>query len=149
MGTFDILHSGHLFLFGQCRKIAGDSGKVVVSVNSDTFVSTYKGSKPAQTLEDRFSILENIRNIDSVTVLSSKEQTKSVILQVLGNRQNQNFLVVGDDWAPPKDYYEQLGVDQTWLDDHDISLIYIPRSSLSSTSIKTRIRESDTKNTIK
>jgi cytidyltransferase-like protein len=46
IGTFDLLHVGHLELLAGCRELAGGSGSVVVAVNRDAFVERYKGRRP-------------------------------------------------------------------------------------------------------
>jgi len=42
-GTFDLFHYGHMEFLKACKKI---STKVVVSLNTDAFVESYKGSVP-------------------------------------------------------------------------------------------------------
>lgn len=137
MGTFDLLTSGHLFLFEQCRKIAGHEGRVVVTANSDEFIQSYKGFKPTMTLEERLHILNSIKTIDTAIVNFGNEDASSVIEIIM-----PDFLVIGQDWAL-KDYYAQLKITQDWLDERNISLIYIPRvKELSSTELKSRIARS-------
>ena len=134
MGTFDLLTSGHLFLFEQCRKIAGPHGQVIVTANSDEFVHRYKGSNPVMSLDERLHMLGSLRDISSAMVNFGDEDAASVIESI-----NPDFLVIGQDWAL-KDYYGQLGITQEWLDERDISLIYLPRvKELSSTELKKRI----------
>src|SRR5438105_3578943 len=47
-GTFDLIHTGHLYLLRQCRSLAGPAGVVVVSLNTDEFVLEYKQRAPIQ-----------------------------------------------------------------------------------------------------
>ena len=143
MGTFDILHSGHIFLFEQCRKIAGPNGEVVVTANSDEFVKMYKGQYPAQNIDDRLAVLQSIKHIDYVETLTSQEDTESMINYVFDYPTADRFMVIGSDWAPPKDYPKQLGVDEGFFVRNGISLLYIPRTDEhSSTNIKNRVRNS-------
>jgi hypothetical protein len=49
-----------------------------------------------------------------------------------------DIIAIGTDWAR-KDYYLQMGFTQDWLDERDISLIYIPYThSISTTKLKAR-----------
>ena len=54
---------------------------------------------------------------------------------------NPDFLVIGSDWAPPKDYFEQLQITPAFLRENAISLMFHYREGLySSTSLKERVR---------
>lgn len=139
MGTFDLPHSGHMHLFEQCKKIAGsgEDGFVHVGLNPDRFVAEFKGRPPIQTYEERRSIIRANRYVDFV------HQTPGADAKPLIELVNPDFLVIGSDWAPPKDYYGQLQITPEWLHMRDIALLYLDRWSLhSSTELKARIRES-------
>lgn len=145
MGTFDILHSGHLSLFKQCRKIAGESGIVIATVNSDEFVEKHKGHPAAQNEEDRRAIVEALEFVDEVDILYSDHDAVVMMEQLLeGYRYDSDlFVVVGSDWAPPVDYYGRLGASPEWFDEWGVSLVYVPRKpNYSSTAIKGRVRGS-------
>ena len=43
-GCFDVLHYGHFKILEYCRELAGNEGKVVVGLNSDSSVKALKGS---------------------------------------------------------------------------------------------------------
>lgn len=136
LGTFDLPHSGHMYLFEQCRTIAGKKGEVHVSVNPDWFIEKFKGRLPVQTWEERVSILGAVKYIDHIWETPGPD-AKPLIEEV-----NPDFLVIGVDWAPPKDYYSQLQITQEWLADRNIALLYLDRlGDLSSTNLKARIRE--------
>lgn len=130
-GTFDLFHSGHVNFLKQCKKI---SDVVIVALNTDEFIERYKGKKPIITYEDRKSVLLSCKYVDNVIENINGEDSKPTILSV-----SPNIIAIGDDWAK-KDYYKQMNFTQQWLDDNDITLIYIPyKYGISSTEIKKRL----------
>lgn len=134
-GSFDILHIGHINLLRKCRKIAGDCGLVVVSLNTDNFIEKYKGRPPIFSFDDRKKMLIEARSVDKVVENAGGEDSKPVIIQEL-----PDFLIVGSDWAK-KDYYKQMNVTEEWLCSRGVTLIYVPYTeSISSTIIKEKCR---------
>jgi glycerol-3-phosphate cytidylyltransferase len=132
-GTFDLFHAGHVNFLKRCKEIAGELGSVVVSLNTDEFIKEYKGKPPIVSFSDRMAVLKACKYVDQVIANSGGADSKPTILQV-----NPNIVAIGSDWAK-KDYYKQKQFTQDWLDDKDISLIYIPYTKgISSTEIKTR-----------
>jgi glycerol-3-phosphate cytidylyltransferase len=132
-GTFDLFHAGHVNLLRQCRYIAG-RGRVVVALNTDEFIESYKGSSPVCSFEDRRKVLEACRYVDEVIPNWSGGDSKPTIMSV-----RPSFIVIGSDWAQ-KDYYAQMQFSQEWLDEHNIVLVYVPYTDgISSTQIKERI----------
>jgi cytidyltransferase-like protein len=137
MGTFDTLHPGHIYLFEQCRRIAGKSGEVAVTVNTDGFVTSYKGRPPVQDQFARKRMVESVRFVSIVEFLDHQDAKPTIELF------EPDFIVIGMDWAPPKDYYGQLMITPSWLEERDIALLYLDRlGDHSSTNLKARIRES-------
>lgn len=134
-GTFDMFHIGHLNLLKRCNEIAGISGQVIVSLNTDEFIEKYKGKKPIVPYEDRKAILESCKYVDCVIENYGGSDSKESILSA----QIVDVIAIGSDWAR-KDYYKQMGFDQDWLDEQGISLIYIPYTKgISSSLLKTKI----------
>jgi cytidyltransferase-like protein len=117
VGTFDLLHSGHIQLITNCYKLAGNTGKVIVGVNSDDFVYEYKKVKPIIPLADRVKVISNLLRVHKVIVNESKSLEKLLL------EEKPNILVVGSDWAK-KDYFAQIGVSLDWLYSNDILLVY-------------------------
>lgn len=128
IGTFDLLHRGHLELLRACRSMAGETGQVVVAVNDDDFVGRFKGHRPVQRMADRMEMVGAIRWVDAVYRNTGAEFADRVIAQV-----RPDILAVGDDWAT-KDYHAQLNVSQRWLDDHGVRIVYVPRTTGESTT---------------
>lgn len=130
----DVLHGGHVNFLRQCKEIAG-KGKVVVSLNTDEFIKSYKGHNPVFSYEERKKLLEQLEYVDEVIPNVGGSDSKIAILKV-----KPKFIVVGSDWAS-KDYYSQMEFTQEWLDKQGIILIYVPYTLLISTSeIKRRLK---------
>lgn len=137
-GTFDLFHAGHVKFLKQCKKIAGQDGRVVVSLNTDEFIEAYKGKAPVMSFAERKAILMACRYVDSVVENIGGADSKPAILNVL-----PDFVVIGDDWAK-KDYYAQMQFTQAWLDELKIVLCYVPYTAgVSTTELKKRIVNSD------
>jgi len=102
-------------------------------LNTDEFIERYKGKKPIISYDDRKTVLLACKYVDDVIENINGEDSKPSILSV-----SPNIIAVGDDWAK-KDYYKQMNFTQKWLDENDITLIYIPyKEGISSSDIRKR-----------
>lgn len=90
LGTFDLLHVGHLALLEFCRTL-GD--KVAVGVASDKVVNTYKPNIPIIPLEDRMEMLKALRCVDIVIPYYELEYVSSC------KEIQPDVFVVGEDWG--------------------------------------------------
>jgi len=91
-GCFDLLHSGHIHLFREAKKL-GDV--FFVAVNDDASVKKIKGaSRPVFPLEERLEVLEAVEDIDYLTFFS-EETPQEIIASLL-----PDVLVKGGDWRP-------------------------------------------------
>lgn len=130
-GTFDLPHSGHVNFLRECAKL----GEVTVSLNTDEFIADYKGKPPVMTYNERLQVLSEFRCVSNVIPNIGGADSKPSILEV-----RPDIIAIGSDWAR-KDYYLQMGFSQDWLDELNISLIYIPYTpGISSTEVKRRMR---------
>ena len=131
-GTFDLFHSGHVNFLKRCQQISGVDGQVVVALNTDEFIYDYKKKKPVLTFDQRKDVLESCRFVNQVVPNVGGSDSKKTIEMV----ELVDVIAIGSDWAR-KDYYAQMEFDQDWLDEKNISLIYIPYTKgISSTFIK-------------
>jgi glycerol-3-phosphate cytidylyltransferase len=127
IGTFDCLHYGHLHLLMRCGDLADE---VVVGVNSDRFVMSYKQTPPLFSEIERIYALETLGYEVELNTSSGRELIESV---------EPDLLVIGSDWAR-KDYLAQIGVTQDWLDERSIIVAYVPYTrGISTTLIKERL----------
>ena len=130
-GTFDLFHAGHVELLRRCAEL----GSVVVSLNTDEFIETYKGRKPVISYEERAKVLDACRYVDRVVPNIGGNDSRLAIDLV-----KPDLVVIGSDWAQ-RDYYAQMGFTQEWLDERGIGLAYLPYTKgISTTDIKTRMR---------
>jgi glycerol-3-phosphate cytidylyltransferase len=105
-------------------------GSLIIGVNSDEFVEKYKGKRPLYSYEERCQLLSAM----GYEVVRNDSKGKDLI-----HMTQPDILVIGSDWAR-KDYLTQIGVTQEYLDDYNISLMYVPYTKgISSTDIKKRL----------
>lgn len=130
-GTFDLLHSGHVNFLRRCSEI----GEVTVALNTDEFITAYKGRTPVMTYQEREAVLLGLRYVSNVVPNVGGPDSRISIDLV-----SPDFVVIGSDWAK-KDYYKQMMFDQDWLDARGIALCYIPYTpGISTTNIKGRLK---------
>jgi glycerol-3-phosphate cytidylyltransferase len=129
-GTFDLFHSGHVNLLRRCSEL----GDVVVSLNTDEFIEGYKGKPPVLSYQEREAVLKSCKYVDQVVPNVGGSDSKIAIELI-----QPDYIAIGSDWAK-KNYHEQMGFTQDWLDARGIGLVYIPYTKgVSSTNIKGRI----------
>jgi rfaE bifunctional protein nucleotidyltransferase chain/domain len=90
VGTFDLLHIGHLDLLEYCKTL-GD--KFVVGVASDEVVASYKRNVPVIPLAQRMRMLKALDCVDDVVSYDELEyvtQCKAV---------DADIFVIGEDWG--------------------------------------------------
>jgi cytidyltransferase-like protein len=134
IGTFDILHYGHIELFKKCKQLSGDD-KFVVGLNTGDFIEKYKGKAPIMTYGERFKSIDVLGMCDLILPNDQKDGTcKDLILD-----SKCKLIVIGSDWLR-KDYLKQIGVEIEWLEKFGISLCYVPYTfNISTTELKNRI----------
>lgn len=138
MGTFDLPHPGHVALLRECRKLAGEGGRVVAAVNRDDFVAKFKGSPPVMSYEERAAVIGALRYVDEVVENTGSAQAG--LIEAVA----PDWLAVGVDWAA-RNYHAQLDITPEWLRQHGVSLVYVGHAdstTVSSTKLKARMVQS-------
>ena len=90
VGTFDLLHVGHLALLNRCRSL-GDV--VAVGVASDEVVNLYKPNVPVIPLDQRVEMLEALECVDIVRPYHELEYISGC------KAVNADVFVTGEDWG--------------------------------------------------
>lgn len=127
VGTFDMLHVGHLALLEYCRTL-GDV--VAVGVASDSVVNSYKPNVPVIPLDQREEMLKGLRCVDIVRPYYELEYLSAC------KELNVDIFVIGEDWGDKphnievESYLKAEGKEI-------IQVLYNPRTS--STKIKQNV----------
>lgn len=87
-GVFDLLHSGHLHLLKESKKL-GDY--LIVGIDSDERVKKIKPGRPINNQEDRKLLLQSLKDVDEVIIF---DDLLSLILSV-----RPDVLVKGGDYT--------------------------------------------------
>jgi cytidyltransferase-like protein len=90
VGTWDLLHVGHLALLQHCKTLGNT---VAVGVASDDVVASYKPNVPVVPLVQRMEMLKALRCVDIVRPYYELEYTSAC--KELG----VDIFVVGEDWG--------------------------------------------------
>lgn len=124
VGTFDLLHVGHLALLEYCRTLGTT---VAVGVASDSVVNSYKPNLPVIPLDQRMEMLRALNCVDIVRPYHKLEY-------VSGCRElDVDIFVVGEDWgAKPHNIAVEAYLNSRGKE--ILQVLYNPRTS--STRIK-------------
>ncbi|MGJ8583822.1 MAG: adenylyltransferase/cytidyltransferase family protein [Marinosulfonomonas sp.] len=124
VGTFDLLHVGHLALLNHCKSL-GDV--LAVGVASDEVVNMYKPNVPVVPLDQRIEMLEALSCVDIVRPYHELEYVSGC------KALDVDIFVVGEDWGSKP---HNLDVDAYLhnMGKQIIQVTYNPRTS--STRIK-------------
>lgn len=128
LGTFDLLHVGHLALLEYCKSLGGI---LAVGVASDRVVNSYKPNVPVIPLEERMEMLKALRCVDIVRPYYELEYVSGC------KALNADIFVVGEDWGTKP---HNIAVE-SYLKSEGKQIkqvLYNPRTS--STRIKQNVR---------
>ena len=88
-GVFDMFHVGHLNLLINAKE---QCDFLIVGVNSDALVSSYKNRIPIINENDRMKIVGNIKCVDKVILADTLDKNR--FLKELGF----DVIFIGNDW---------------------------------------------------
>ncbi len=88
-GVYDMFHIGHLNLINNAKKYCD---YLIVGVNSDELVESYKHKTPVIKQEERRIIVANIKAVDECVIATTLD--KEVAWQNL----HFDVIFIGDDW---------------------------------------------------
>ncbi len=133
-GVFDMFHIGHLNLINRAKERCR---YLIVGVNSDQLVESYKKKKTVIQENDRRTIIANLKAVDECVITDTLDKA------VLWQQFHFDAVFIGDDWkGSPR--WEQTEKDLAPL---GACVIYLPRTEgVSATMLRpsfdNRIHES-------
>jgi glycerol-3-phosphate cytidylyltransferase len=127
VGTFDLLHVGHLALLEYCATL-GDV--LAVGVASDQVVNSYKPNVPVIPLDQRLEMLKALRCVDIVRPYYALEYVSAC------KELKVDIFVIGEDWGnKPHNIAVETSLKNAGK--KIIQVVYNPRTS--STRIKQNV----------
>jgi len=124
VGTFDLLHVGHLALLEYCKTLGGN---VIVGVASDRVVNSYKPNVPVVPLDQRREMLQALSCVDQVVPYFELEYVSAC------RDLSVDIFVVGEDWGN-KPHNLDVEAYLKSAGKKIVQVLYSPRTS--STNIK-------------
>ena len=114
-GTFDMFHIGHLNLIKNAKR---HCDYLIVGVNTDDLVESYKHKRPIIPLEERAEIVRAIKKV--------------------WEKIRFNEIYIGDDWKG-NERWEKTGKEMEAL---GAKLVYLPYTKdTSSTMLREKLKE--------
>ena len=122
-GTFDMFHIGHLNIIRNARK---QCERLIVGVNADALVQSYKHKTPVISETERSEIVRNIKGVDECFIATTLD--KETIL----SEHPFDVIFIGDDWkGDPR--WESTRVA---LAKRGVDVVFLPHTNgISSTAL--------------
>ena len=128
-GTFDMFHIGHLNLIKNAKR---HCDYLVVGVNSDDLVESYKNIRPIIPLDERVEIMRAIKYVDEVIVTNTLDKKE------IWEKVRFNEIYIGDDWKG-NERWEKTGKEMEQL---GAKLVFLPYTKdTSSTMLREKLKE--------
>ena len=125
-GCFDMFHVGHLNLLIRAKE---QCDYLIVGVNSDELMESYKHKAPVICQENRKRIVENIKAVDEAHIVDTLDK-----LEILKDIPF-DAIFIGDDWKG----------SQRWTDTKEslnargVEVVFLPYTqNVSSTQLRTK-----------
>lgn len=128
-GAFDMFHVGHLNLIKNAK---ARCDYLIVGVNTDELISSYKNKKVVVPLEERLQIVESIKYVDEVIAVDTLDK------EILWNRKKFDYLFIGDDWKGS----ERWNATEEVMKEHGVEVVYLPYTrGTTSTLLREKLHE--------
>ena len=111
-GVYDLFHIGHLNLINKAKE---QCDYLIVGVNSDELVQSYKHKDTVIKEQDRAEIVRNLKAVDKCIIVDTLDKSE------LYNRRRFNPIFIGDDWygnprwMQTREDLAKFGVDVVFL----------------------------------
>ncbi len=126
-GVYDMFHIGHLNLLAQAAELCD---KLIVGVNSDELVYTYKNHYPVISEADRLSIVSALKCVSEAYIVNTLDK------QEIHRQCNFDVIFIGDDWKGTPRWEETENI----MSKRDVKIEYLPYTKgVSTTELRERI----------
>ncbi len=126
-GVYDMFHVGHLNLINHAKEYCDF---LIVGVNADRLVESYKHKAPIIPEEERRIIVENIKAVDKCVISDTLDKVE------MWNQLHFDAIFIGDDWKG-NSRWEQTKRD---LAKYNVDVVFLPHTDgISSTMLRTTL----------
>ena len=123
-GVYDMFHIGHLNLINKAK---AQCEYLIVGVNSDSLVNSYKHKKTVIPEKERSEIVRNIKAVDECLIVGTLDKTETL------QKIHFDAVFIGDDWKGDK-RWEKTEHD---LAKFGVDVVYLPYTDgISSTMLR-------------
>lgn len=123
IGVFDLFHRGHVEFLKKAKALGNN---LIVSINSDRLVAGYK-RVPIYNEDDRLELVKSCKYVDEAFIIDSYDNKEYL------REYSIDAVVHGDDWDL-ESYKKQIHVDDKFLKQHGIELVFVGYTNDISTS---------------
>ncbi|MCM1272082.1 MAG: adenylyltransferase/cytidyltransferase family protein [Clostridium sp.] len=128
-GTYDMFHIGHLNLLKNAKR---HCDYLIVGINSDELVASYKEKRPIIPLEERVAIVRAIKYVDEVVVTTTLDKME------MWDTLRFDEIYIGDDWKGNARWEETGKV----LETVGARLVFLPYTKdTSSTLLRQKLND--------
>ena len=128
-GTYDMFHICHLNLIKNAKRRCD---YLIVGVNTDELVESYKNKRPIVPLEERAEIVRSIKYVDEVIITNTLDKKE------IWDKIRFDEIYIGDDWKG-NERWERTGKEMEAL---GARLVYLPYTrDTSSTMLREKLKE--------
>ena len=131
-GTYDMFHIGHLNLIKNAKRRCD---YLIVGVNTDELVESYKHKRPIIPLAERAEIVRAIRYVDEVLITDTLDK------KAIWDKIRFDEIYIGDDWKGT----EVWNKIEAELKSVGCDVVYIPYTKgISTTQIREKLKDAST-----
>ncbi len=123
-GVYDMFHIGHLNLINKAKE---QCDYLIVGVNSDELVQSYKHKDTVIKEQERAEIVRNIKAVDECIITDTLDKI------VLQQRLHFDAIFIGDDWYGNPRWMQTIEE----LAKYGVDVVFLPHTDgISSTMLK-------------
>lgn len=121
-GVYDMFHIGHLNLLNHAKE---HCDYLIVGVNADELVKSYKHKTPVINQEERQAIVANIKSVDECIITTTLDKEE------VWKKLHFDAVFIGDDWkGNPR--WEQTKIDLAKI---GVDVVFLPHTEGVSSTI--------------
>lgn len=129
-GVYDMFHIGHLNLINRAKE---QCEYLIVGINSDNLVESYKHKKTVIKENNRAEIVRNLKAVDECIIVNTLKKTE--ILQQI----HFDAIFIGSDWYGNPRWMKT----KEELAQHGVDVVFLPHTEgVSSTMLRPKSTDS-------